>query len=128
MCGMWPRQVSRDSHRSAFLSRRHADHVCSANSVRRQVFSAEPKPVIWKNPVSVLIAATRLEPEVLASAIARINRGDVVGERPFGLASEQKLNYAGYGRHSFSPLRILQSGGKSIMEEGVTPTEWCARP
>src|SRR5260370_32533374 len=61
-------------------------------TVSAQVFSAESKQVIWKNPVSVLIDATTSgAAEVLASAIAANHRGDVVGERTFGLASEQKL-------------------------------------
>src|SRR5207249_1568533 len=59
-------------------------------TVSAQVFSAEPKQVIWKNPVSVLIDATTSgAAEVLASAVVANHRGDVVGERTFGLASEQ---------------------------------------
>src|SRR5216684_5652668 len=59
-------------------------------TVSTQVFSAEPKQVVWKNPVSVLIDATTSgAAEVLASAIVANHRGDVVGERTFGLASEQ---------------------------------------
>src|SRR5216683_6909163 len=94
-------------------------------TVSAQVFSAEPKQVIWKNPVSVLIDATTSgAAEVLASAIVANHRGDVVGERTFGLASEQKLITLDDGAaliltvaHYYNP------GGKSIMEEGVTPTE-----
>ena len=94
-------------------------------TVSAQVFSAEPKQVIWKSPVSVLIDATTSgAAEVLASAIAANHRGDVVGERTFGLASEQKLITLDDGAaliltvaHYYNP------GGKSIMEEGVTPTE-----
>ncbi len=73
-------------------------------TVSAQVFSAEPKQVIWKSPVSVLIDAT-------TSGAA-------------GLASEQKLITLDDGAaliltvaHYYNP------GGKSIMEEGVTPTE-----
>jgi carboxyl-terminal processing protease len=94
-------------------------------TVSAQVFSAEPKQVIWKGPVSVLIDATTSgAAEVLASAIVANHRGDVVGERSFGLASEQKLITLDDGAaliltvaHYYNP------GGKSIMEEGVTPTE-----
>src|SRR5258708_35311465 len=61
-------------------------------TVSAQVFSAEPKQVIWKSPVSVLIDATTSgAAEVLASAIVANHRGDVVGERTFGLASDQNL-------------------------------------
>src|SRR6266853_4786280 len=90
-----------------------------------QVFSAEPKQVIWKNPVAVLIDATTSgAAEVLASAIAANHRGDVVGERTFGLASEQKLITLDDGSALILTVaNYYNPGGKSIMEEGVTPTE-----
>src|SRR3989440_6722452 len=61
-------------------------------TVSAETFSAEAGKVVWKNPVSVLIDSTTSgAAEVLASAIVANHRGDVVGERTFGLASEQKL-------------------------------------
>src|SRR5712692_2790412 len=61
-------------------------------TVSSQIISAEPRQVIWKSPVSVLVDATTSgAAEILASAIEANHRGDVVGERTFGLASEQKL-------------------------------------
>ncbi len=61
-------------------------------TVSPQVLSAEPGKVVWKGPVSVLIDGTTSgAAEVLASAMVANHRGDVVGERTFGLASEQKL-------------------------------------
>jgi carboxyl-terminal processing protease len=94
-------------------------------TVSTQVFSAEPKQVIWKNPVSVLIDATTSgAAEVLASAIAANHRGDVVGERTFGLASEQKLITMDDGAALILTVaNYYNPGGKSILEEGVTPTE-----
>src|SRR6267154_1420724 len=94
-------------------------------TVSAQVFSAEPKQVIWKNPVSVLIDATTSgAAEVLASAIAANHRGDVVGERTFGLASEQKLITLDDGSALILTVaNYYNPGGKSILEEGVTPTE-----
>src|SRR5216684_4484393 len=94
-------------------------------TVSAQTFPAEPGKVVWKNPVSVLIDATTSgAAEVLAAAIVANHRGDVVGERTFGLASEQKLITLDDGAaliltvaHYYNP------GGKSILEEGVTPTE-----
>src|SRR3979490_1532046 len=90
-----------------------------------QVFSAEPKQVVWENPVSVLIDATTSgAAEVLASAIAANHRGDVVGERSFGLASEQKLISLDDGAALILTVaNYYNPGGKSIMEEGVVPTE-----
>jgi carboxyl-terminal processing protease len=94
-------------------------------TVSAQVISAEPKQVIWKSPVSVLVDATTSgAAEVLASAILANHRGDVVGERTFGLASEQKLITLDDGAALILTVaNYYNPGGKSILEEGVTPTE-----
>ena len=94
-------------------------------TVSTQVFSAEPKQVIWKGPVAVLIDATTSgAAEVLASGIVANHRGDVVGERTFGLASEQKLITLDDGSALILTVaNYYNPGGKSILEEGVTPTE-----
>lgn len=94
-------------------------------TVSTQVFSAEPKQVIWKSPVAVLIDATTSgAAEVLASSIVANHRGDVVGERTFGLASEQKLITLDDGAALILTVaNYYNPGGKSILEEGVTPTE-----
>jgi carboxyl-terminal processing protease len=94
-------------------------------TVSTQVFSAEPKQIVWRNPVSVLIDATTSgAAEVLASAIVANHRGDVVGERTFGLASEQKLITLDDGAALILTVaNYYNPGGKAILEEGVTPTE-----
>ena len=94
-------------------------------TVSTQIISAEPKQVIWKNPVSVLVDTTTSgAAEVLASAIAANHRGDVVGERTFGLASEQKLITLDDGAALILTVaNYYNADGKSILEEGVTPTE-----
>lgn len=94
-------------------------------TVSTQVFSAEPKQVIWKNPVSLLVDTTTSgAAEVLASAIEANHRGDVVGERTFGLASEQKLITLDDGAALILTVaNYYNADGKSILEEGVTPTE-----
>jgi len=90
-----------------------------------QTFSAEPGKVVWKNPVSVLIDATTSgAAEVLAAAIVANHRGDVVGERTFGLASEQKLITLDDGSALFLTVaNYYNAGGKSILDDGVTPNE-----
>ena len=90
-----------------------------------QVFPADPKQVIWKNRVSILVNSTTSgAAEVLASAIAANHRGDVVGERTFGLASEQKLITLDDGAALILTVaNYYNADGKSILEEGVTPTE-----
>jgi carboxyl-terminal processing protease len=94
-------------------------------TVSAQSFSADPKQVMWKNPVSVLVDTTTSgAAEVLASAIEANHRGDVVGERTFGLASEQKLITLDDGAALILTVaNYYNAGGKSILEEGVTPTE-----
>jgi carboxyl-terminal processing protease len=94
-------------------------------TVSTQVFSADPGKVVWKAPVSVLIDATTSgAAEVLASAIVTNHRGDVVGERTFGLASEQKLISLDDGAALFLTVANYYNGdGKSILEEGVVPSE-----
>src|SRR5690242_14177084 len=94
-------------------------------TVSTQVISADPKQVIWKGPVSVLVDVTTSgAAEVLASAIEANHRGDVVGERTFGLASEQKLITLDDGAALILTVaNYYNADGKSILEEGVTPTE-----
>ncbi len=94
-------------------------------TVSAQVFTAEPSKVVWKAPVSVLIDATTSgAAEVLAAAMVANHRGDVVGERTFGLASEQKLITLDDGAALFLTVANYYNGnGKSIIEEGVTPSE-----
>ena len=94
-------------------------------TVSVQVFPAEPNKVIWKGPVSILIDGTTSgAAEVLASALATNHRGELVGERSFGLASEQKLITLDDGAALILTVaNYYNGGGKSIMEEGVVPTE-----
>ena len=94
-------------------------------TVSAQTFGAEPSKVIWKGPVSVLIDGTTSgAAEVLASAIVSTHRGDVVGERTFGLASEQKLITIDDGSALILTVaNYYNADGKSILEEGVTPSE-----
>jgi carboxyl-terminal processing protease len=94
-------------------------------TVSAQTFAAEPGKVVWRNPVSVLIDGTTSgAAEVLASALVANHRGDVVGERTFGLASEQKLITMDDGSALFLTVaNYYNPAGKSILEDGVTPTE-----
>ncbi len=94
-------------------------------TVSPQIFSADPNKVVWKAPVSVLIDATTSgAAEVLASAMIATHRGDVVGERTFGLASEQKLISLDDGAALFLTVaNYYNADGKSILEEGVLPSE-----
>jgi carboxyl-terminal processing protease len=94
-------------------------------TISTQTFTAEPAKVVWKGPVSVLIDGTTSgAAEVLASAIVANHRGDVVGERSFGLASEQKLITLDDGSALFLTVaNYYNAAGKPILEDGVEPTE-----
>src|SRR5689334_6402659 len=94
-------------------------------TVSAQTFAAEPGKVVWKGPVSVLTDGTTSgAAEVLASAIGGTHRGDIVGERTFGMASEQKLITIDDGSALILTVaNYYNFDGKSILQEGVTPTE-----
>jgi carboxyl-terminal processing protease len=94
-------------------------------TISTQVLSAEPNKVVWKGPVSVLIDGTTSgAAEVLASAVVANHRGDVVGERTFGLASEQKLITMDDGSALFLTVaNYYNAAGKPILEDGVEPSE-----
>jgi carboxyl-terminal processing protease len=94
-------------------------------TVSAETFSADASKVVWRNPVSVLIDGTTSgAAEVLASAILANHRGDLVGERTFGLASEQKLITLDDGSALFLTVaNYYNPAGKAILEEGVTPSE-----
>ena len=60
----------------------------------------------------------------MSSAILANHRGNVVGERTFGLASEQKMITLDDGSALIlTTANYYSPSGKSILEEGVTPTE-----
>ncbi|HEY1924069.1 MAG TPA: S41 family peptidase [Candidatus Acidoferrum sp.] len=94
-------------------------------TVSAQTMSAEASKVVWKGPVSVLIDGTTSgAAEVLASAVVANHRGDVVGERTFGVASEQKLITLDDGSALFLTVaNYYNAAGKPILEDGVEPTE-----
>ncbi len=87
-------------------------------------YAAEPSAVVWKGLVSVLISSsTSGAAEVLAAAIGDGKRGDVVGERTFGLASVQKLIELEDGAAVILTIASYHTpSDKSILEEGVPPT------
>ena len=93
-------------------------------TVSTQTFSADPSKVVWKQPISVLIAGGTAGPaEVVAAAIADNHRGDTVGERTFGTASTQKLIQLDDGAALILTVANYYSPeGKSIPAEGVAPS------
>ena len=93
-------------------------------TVPRKEFSAEPDKVVWRAPVDVLISSsTSGAAEVLAAAIKGNKRGEVLGERTFGTASEQKIIALDDGGAVILTVAFYSTPeGKSIVEEGISPT------
>ncbi len=94
-------------------------------TIPQQIFAADASKTIWKGSVSVLMDGTTTgAAEVLAVAIANTKRGDLVGDRTFGLASEQKLIPLDDGAAIILTVgNYMNADGKSILDEGVAPTE-----
>jgi carboxyl-terminal processing protease len=93
-------------------------------TVAKQDFAADPSKVVWKNPVVVLTSgATSGAAEIVAAAIGGNKRGDVVGERTFGEASQQKLIQLNDGAAvNITVAFYFTPDGKGIPEDGVAPT------
>jgi carboxyl-terminal processing protease len=79
---------------------------------------------VWRAPVDVLISpSTSGAAEVLAAAIKGNKRGDVLGERTFGTASEQRVIPLDDGGAVILTVAFYSTPeGKSIVDEGVAPT------
>ena len=93
-------------------------------TVAKQDFIADPSKVAWKHALTVLASsATAGAAELTVAGIAANRRGEVVGERTFGSASEQKLITLDNGAAIFLTVANYYSPlGSSIPEEGVSPT------
>jgi carboxyl-terminal processing protease len=93
-------------------------------TVAHKDFLAEADKSVWRAPVDVLISpSTSGAAEVLAGAIKGNKRGDVVGERTFGTASEQKIIPLDDGGAVILTVAFYSMpDGKSIVDEGVAPT------
>lgn len=93
-------------------------------TVATGVSSADPAKVVWTQPVAVLIGnGTAGASEILASAIGDNKRGEVIGDRSYGTASQQKL----IGMDDGSALILTVANyftpaNKNIATDGVTPT------
>ena len=76
-----------------------------------------------KVPLVVLVnRATAGAAEIVAAAILENSRGDVVGERTYGVGSVQKVIPLDDGSALIlSVAKYYSPGGKSIQDHGVTP-------
>jgi len=96
----------------------------SGQTVAKQEFDAAPDKVVWRGPVEVLISnGTSGAAEILAAAIGDNKRGDLVGERTFGTASEQKTIPLDDGSALIITVAYYYTpGGKAILDDGVPAT------
>ena len=90
----------------------------------RQSFTADPAKFISAAPLAVLINRGTYGPaELTAAAIGDLKRGDVVGERSFGLGSVQKTFELPDGAALLLTVAKYETpAGKKIQNEAVTPT------
>ncbi len=93
-------------------------------TVAHKDYTAAADKAVWNAPVDVLISpSTSGAAEVLAGAIKGNKRGDLVGERTFGSASEQKIIPLDDGGAVILTVAFYATpDGKSIVDEGVAPT------
>jgi carboxyl-terminal processing protease len=98
--------------------------VLKGQTVSRQEFDAAPDKVVWRGPIAVLISpSTSGAAEIIAAAVGDNHRGDVVGERSFGAASEQKIIPLEDGAALVLTVAYYYTAeNKSILENGVMPT------
>ena len=98
--------------------------MLKGQTVSRQEFDADPDKVVWHGPVEVLISpSTSGAAEILAAAIGDDHRGDFVGMRTFGTASEQKLIPLEDGSAIILTVAYYYTpANKSILENGVAPS------
>ena len=94
-----------------------------------KTFTADPKATLFSGPVVALIdAGTAGAAEVVASAIAERNRGQLVGEKSFGAGAEQQLfTLRGGDGLLLTTVKWATTSGKPFLGEdrahsGVTPS------
>jgi carboxyl-terminal processing protease len=89
----------------------------------RENFSADPMKSIWSQPLAVLVnRGTAGAAEIAAAAILDNNRGDVVGDKTFGVGSVQKLIEIPDGSALIlSVAKYYAPDGKAIQDAAVTP-------
>lgn len=91
--------------------------------VARENFNADAAQATLKVPVVVLVnRATAGPAEVVAAAVLENGRGDVVGEKTYGVGSVQRLIPLDDGSAIIlSIAKYHTPGGKAIQDGGITP-------
>ena len=89
----------------------------------REDYTADAQKAITKLPVVVLVNRGTAGPaEIVAAALLENGRGDVLGEKTFGIGSVQKLIEINDGSAVIlSVAKYYSPGGKAIQDAAVTP-------
>lgn len=89
----------------------------------RETFHAEPQKAMSKLPLVVLVNRGTAGPaEIVAAAVLENARGDLVGDKTFGLGSIQKIIEIPDGSALIlSIAKYYTPGGKPIQDAAVTP-------
>lgn len=90
----------------------------------KQVFNADPQKAVTDLPLVVLVnRGTAGAAELLAAAVLENNRGDVVGDKTFGVASVRKVIEIPDGSALIlSIAKYYSPSGKAIQDNAVTPS------
>jgi carboxyl-terminal processing protease len=89
----------------------------------KETYTADPQKAITNLPVVVLVNRGTAGPaELVASAILENNRGDVLGDKTFGMGSVQKvIDLPGGAGLILSVAKYYTPSGKAIQDAAVTP-------
>jgi carboxyl-terminal processing protease len=89
----------------------------------RQTFNAEPQKSVTRLPLIVLVnRGTAGAAEIVAAAILENARGDVLGEKTFGMGSVQKVIEIPDGSALIlSVAKYYSPNGKAIQDNAITP-------
>ncbi len=89
----------------------------------RQTFNADPSKAITNLSLVVMVNRGTAGPaEIVAAAIMENSRGDVVGDKTFGVGSVQKLIEIPDGSALIlSVAKYYTPGGKAIQDTAITP-------
>lgn len=89
----------------------------------REDFNADSQKAVTKLPLVVLVNRGTAGPaEIVAAAILENGRGDVLGEKTFGLGSVQRLIEINDGSAVIlSVAKYYSPSGKAIQDQAVTP-------
>ncbi len=105
-----------------FLDRGTIAYI-TGQKYKREDFNADPKKHVTKMPLVVLVnRGTAGAAELVAGAILENGRGDVVGDKTFGMGSVQKLIEIQDGSALLlSVAKYYTPNGKAIQDAAITP-------